>query len=323
VACGGAITNGGRIVTPVINIGLVGLGKIAIDQHLPAIAAHDGARLAAVASRNARAEGVAQYADLSSMLSGEPTLDAIILCQPPQVRFDAAVQALEAGKHVFLEKPPGITVDEVKKLIDLARQRGVTLYASWHSRFGSGVSVMRSWLKGQAIRNVSIIWKEDVCYWHPGQDWIWQEGGFGVFDPGINALSILTSLIDAPVSLTDAVIEIAANHKMPIAARLALTTPTGAPVSAEFDFRQTGPQIWDIAIKTDTGNALLSDGGNSLSINGQPQALAKSREYYEMYAHFFELVQSGAVDVDLAPLEIAERALETGRCMGLAPFECL
>ena len=111
MACDGAITSAERIVTPVINIGLVGLGKIARDAHLPAIAAHDGARLTAVASRNARAEDVAHYADLSSMLSGEPTLDAIILCQPPQVRFDAAVQALEAGKHVFLEKPPGITVD--------------------------------------------------------------------------------------------------------------------------------------------------------------------------------------------------------------------
>ncbi|KAK0329238.1 hypothetical protein LTR94_037602, partial [Friedmanniomyces endolithicus] len=67
-----------------IRAGLVGLGKIARDQHLPAIEKIDGIELVAVASRNAQGEGVNNYPDLGAMLAGEPDLDAVILCQPPQ-----------------------------------------------------------------------------------------------------------------------------------------------------------------------------------------------------------------------------------------------
>lgn len=309
-------------MSSVVNIGLVGLGKIARDEHLPAIAENDGARLIAVASRNARHDGVANYADLRSMLDSEPLLDAVIMCQPPNVRYGAAVMALEAGKHVFLEKPPGMTSGEVEALIRVARHHGVTLYAGWHSRFGSGVSAARNWLVGKSVRNVSIIWKEDVCEWHPGQDWIWREGGFGVFDPGINALSILTLLIDEPIMLSDAALEVAANHDMPIAARLVMATASGATISAEFDFRQIGPQIWNIAIDTDKGSALLSGGGAGLSIDDRSSQLAASREYPEMYKHFLELVHTANVDVDLAPLRITERAMATGHRIATEAFQC-
>ena len=55
-----------------LKIGLVGFGKIARDEHVPAIAVHPEAELIAVASRNAKADGVANYPDLESMLAGEP-----------------------------------------------------------------------------------------------------------------------------------------------------------------------------------------------------------------------------------------------------------
>ena len=50
------------------------------------------------------------------------------------------------------------------------------------------------WLAGRTIRRVECTWKEDVRVWHPGQAWIW-EPGIGVFDPGINALSVLTRIL--------------------------------------------------------------------------------------------------------------------------------
>ena len=109
-------------VTGALKLGLVGFGKIARDQHLPAIAATLGAELVAVASRNATADHVRNYLDLETMLAGEADLDAVILCQPPAARFDAARLALNAGKHVFLEKPPGATISEVEALVALASQ---------------------------------------------------------------------------------------------------------------------------------------------------------------------------------------------------------
>jgi D-galactose 1-dehydrogenase/L-arabinose 1- dehydrogenase len=46
-----------------------------------------------------------------------------------------------------------------------------------------------------AGHRVQLIWREDVRVWHPGQDWLLAAGGFGVFDPAINALSILTRVL--------------------------------------------------------------------------------------------------------------------------------
>ena len=303
-----------------LRLGLVGLGKIARDQHLPAIATTGGAELVAVASRNARAEGVTNYPGLDAMLAGEPDLDAVILCQPPQARFAAARAALRAGKHVFLEKPPGATLSEVEALIALAAAQRVTLFASWHSREAAAVAQAKAWLASAAIRSVQIDWKEDVRVWHPGQSWIWEPGGFGVFDPGINALSILTEILPEPVRLTAADLDMPANCAAPIAARLTMETASGVPVAADFDFLQTGPQSWDITVVADAGTLMLSHGGNALSIDGVAQVVADEGEYPALYRRFVALVQAGQSDVDLAPLRLVADAFMCGRVNAVAAF---
>jgi predicted dehydrogenase len=309
-----------------LRLGLVGLGKIARDQHLPAIATTLGVELAAVASWAGTAEGVPNYRELDEMLAAEPDLDAIILCQPPQARFAAARTAILAGKHVFLEKPPGVTVIEVETLIALARQHGVTLFASWHSRYGAAVAAAKRWLATREVHSVTITWKEDVRQWHPGQDWIWQPGGFGVFDPGINALSILTEIIPEPIRLIEAKLETPANRQAPIAARLAMATAGGAPITAEFDWRQTGPQSWDIVVAAAGGTLCLGHGGNTLAIDGieqptGPQPVAAEGEYPAMYRHFGALIAAGQSDVDLAPLQIVADSFLRGSLYATETFE--
>ncbi|WP_310535030.1 Gfo/Idh/MocA family oxidoreductase [Novosphingobium sp.] len=304
-----------------IRLGLVGLGKIARDQHLPAIASTAGIDLVAVASRNATAEGVNNYHDLAAMLAGEPGLDAIVLCQPPQARFDAARMALAAGKHVFLEKPPGATVSEAQALAALATQQGVTLFAGWHSRYASAVATAKSWAATHTLKHVTIDWKEDVRHWHPGQDWIWEPGGFGVFDPGINALSILTEVIGAPVRLIDAELETPANRQAPIAARLAMATAGGVPIAAEFDWRQTGPQTWDIVLEAESATLRLSHGGNMLVIDNVPQDTGLEAEYPGLYRRFVDLIGSRESDVDLAPLQIVADAFLRGRSRSTEAFD--
>jgi D-galactose 1-dehydrogenase len=300
-------------VTKPLQFGLVGLGKIARDQHLPAIAATAGAELVAVASRNATAQGVRNYSDLATMLAGEPALDAVILCQPPEARFEAAAIAIMAGKHVFLEKPPGATVSEVVALTTLAEARKVTLFASWHSRYGAAVEPARAWGATRKVRSVAIRWKEDIRIWHPGQDWILEAGGFGVFDPGINALSILTRVITEPVRMIAATLDIPANRAAPIAASLAMKTAGGAPVSAVFDFLQTGQQSWDIDIETDSGTLHLSDGGNRIAVDGVARDVGSEAEYPAMYRHFVDLIHGGESDVDVAPLQLVADAFLCGR----------
>ena len=304
-----------------IRAGLVGLGKIARDQHLPAIEKIDGIALVAGASRNAQGEGVNIYPDLGAMLAGEPDLDAVILCQPPQVRYAAARQALLAGKHVFLEKPPGATVSEVEALIALARRQGVTLYASWHSRYAAAVAQAKAWIAERKVERIDIQWREDVRHWHPGQPWIWEAGGFGVFDPGINALSILTEIVGEPITVLSAELEVPSNKQAPIGATLSLATASGAAIDTVFDWRQTGPQTWDIAVETDKGSLLLSEGGNTLRLDGEVQMKAPDEEYPSMYRRFVDLVETRAIDADTAPLRLVADAFLCGRHCPTASFE--
>jgi predicted dehydrogenase len=304
-----------------IRAGLVGLGKIARDQHLPAIEKTDGIDLIAVASRNAQGQGVKNYHDLGAMLAGEPDLDAVILCQPPQARYQAARQAILAGKHVFLEKPPGATVSEVEALITLAKSQGVTLYASWHSRYAAAVAQAKAWIAERTIERIDIQWREDVRQWHPGQPWIWEAGGFGVFDPGINALSILTEIVGEPVTLLSASLEVPQNKDAPIGAELKLATASSASIDALFDWRQTGPQTWDIAVETSSGSLLLSEGGNTLQLDGEVQLKAPDEEYPSMYRRFVDLVRTRAIDADTAPLRLVADAFLCGRHCPTTAFE--
>lgn len=304
-----------------LRLGLVGYGKIAQDQHVPAIAGIVGLRLAAVASRNNRAPGVPNYSSHEEMLAAEPGLDAVVLCQPPQARFESARDALLAGKHVFMEKPPGASVSEVAALVALARARELTLFASWHSRYARHVAAAKRWIMSRPVDRVAIAWNEDVRHWHPGQEWIWEPGGFGVFDPGINALSILTEILPEPVRLIAAELETPVNRQAPIAAQLTMATASGTPIAAEFDFRQTGPQTWDIMVEAGSDTLCLGHGGNSLSLVGAGDDHDIDGEYPAMYRHFARLVRNRESDVDLAPLQIVADAFLRGRQTDAEAFD--
>ncbi len=302
-----------------IRIGIVGVGKIVRDQHMPALAGDDAFQLVAAASRHARIDGIANFDSIEAMLEGVPDLAAVALCMPPQVRFAAARTALEAGKHVFLEKPPGATVSEVEQLAALADAKRVTLFASWHSRYAPAVEAARAFLAATRLSAAAITWKEDVRRWHPNQAWIWQPGGFGVFDPGINALSIATYIFP-PLFVTEATLDFPENRDAPIAARLAFAVAGGAKLTADFDWRQTGPQSWDIAADTEAGKMLLSAGGAKLSVDGRTVEEGPEAEYALLYRRFAELVRAGRSDVDLAPLKHVADAFMLGKRAVVEPF---
>ena len=298
-------------MTP-IQLAIAGVGKIVYDQHAPAIAGNADFKLVATASRNHGIEGVTAYKSMAEMLASGTAIEAISLCMPPQYRYEAAREALGAGKHVFLEKPPGATLSEVESLKHLAAEKGVTLFASWHSRHAPAVQVVKRHLQEHAPRQVKVIWREDVRHWHPDQEWIWQPGGLGVFDPGINALSIVTEILPQAMFLKQATLEVPSNRQTPIAARLGFTDALGTDVQADFDWRQTGEQTWDIVIETDSTRVHLKKGGHELWINDKPCELPVEGEYPSLYAHFCKLIRSGSSDVDVAPLRHVADAFMLG-----------
>jgi D-galactose 1-dehydrogenase len=302
-----------------IRIALVGVGKIARDQHLPAIAANPDFALTAVVSLDDPGLETPYFSSLERLLAQGPGVDAIVLCTPPQVRRDLAAAALARGLHVFLEKPPGATLSEVDSLQRAAERRGVSLFAAWHSRHAAGVELAKAWLAGRAIRSVRIIWREDVRVWHPRQAWIWEAGGLGVFDPGINALSIATHILPRPFFLTEATLSIPADREAPIAAAMAFTDHEATPISMDLDWRQTGPQSWDIIVETEAGALHLAKGGAVLTL---PDGVlnGENREYPSLYARFAELVRARQSEVDLAPLRHVADAFLRGRRVTVDAF---
>ncbi|HME38052.1 MAG TPA: Gfo/Idh/MocA family oxidoreductase [Steroidobacteraceae bacterium] len=301
-------------------IALVGLGKIARDQHIPALALNHEFELVAVASPHHKLDGLPNFHDLPALLQAVPETAAVALCTPPQVRYEIARYALEQGLHVLLEKPPGVTVSEVMALAQIAKRNGVALFASWHSRHARGVEPARAWLRGRRLRNVAVNWKEDVRIWHPGQAWIWRAGGLGVFDPGINALSILTRIVADPLVLQAADLSYPRNCATPIAARLSLSDAHGTNMQVELDFLQTGPQTWSIDIETESGRLNLSLGGTVMTVDGHEVQTAPVMEYPGLYARFAELVGTHGIDADIAPLQLVADAFLCGRRIEVDPF---
>ncbi|MBE0414710.1 Gfo/Idh/MocA family oxidoreductase [Yoonia sp.] len=295
---------------------LVGIGKIAVDQHVPAINASADWTLAATVSRSGTVDGVPAFDNFDHMLAERPDISVVSLCLPPVPRFDYAAKAIAAGRHVMLEKPPGATLAEVQILQAMAQDAGVTLFATWHSRMAKGVAPAKAWLAGKTITGGQITWKEDVRRWHPGQDWVFEPGGMGVFDPGSNALSIMTEILPVPVFLQKATLEFPANRDTPIAAQMQWSHN----VKGDFDWRQEGPQSWDITIATTAGTLTLHDGGARLLIDGVEQHAGPDREYPALYDRMVDLIRTGACDVDLAPMVHVADALTLGKRVTVAPF---
>jgi D-galactose 1-dehydrogenase len=306
-------------------LGLVGVGKIAVDQHLPSIAETGLFDLVALVSqRGVTRPGVRTFSTQAEMLVAMPELDAVANCTPPEVRHGAVREALEAGKHVLIEKPPTATVSELEDLILAAKQTKRTLFATWHSQFNPAVDEAKARLAGAKVRRINVTWKEDVRRWHPGQDWIWQPGGFGVFDPAINAISILTKILPFSPFVTRADLEYPVNRETPIGATVTFRGPEGAGVEhfqGVFDWRQEGEQTWTIELETQDGQSLvLTRGGTCLTVDGQEIIDLPDQEYRHIYRRFHALIEAGASDVDAAPLRLVADSFFIGRRRETDPF---
>jgi D-galactose 1-dehydrogenase len=307
-----------------IRMGIVGLGKIARDQHIPCIAANPAFQLRAVASPHSTLAGVPNFPNLAAMLAGAPELDAVAICTPPQVHYDLAKTALNSGRHVLMEKPPCASLAQLEDLVRLAGIARRSLYQTWHSQHARAVEPAARLLEKRRLRAVRIEWKEDVRRWHPGQGWLWQPGGFGVFDPGMNALSILTRLIPEPIFPRAARLLVPQNCSAPIAADVELATASGLEISATFDLRELGPQRWNIDLDTDAGAMRLSAGGGLLTLGEDPvppDAGSLDAEYESIYRRFGELVPRAASDVDARPLQLIADILLIAKQIPVESFE--
>jgi len=161
---------------------------------------------------------------------------------------------------------------------------------------------------------MEILWHEDVHKWHPGQQWIWEAGGFGVFDPGINAFSIVTKIFPGGLFVESAELSIPGNAQTPIAAGVVFSSPEAdGPLTASLDWRRSEGEEWTISVTTTDGtNVRLENGGSRLLIAGVAQVDAGIGEYPDIYRQFVQLIDERRSLVDVAPFRLVADCLLVG-----------
>lgn len=304
-----------------IRIAIAGVGKIARDQHIPKIEANPKFEYVAAVTRGSTdGDGVPAFNSIPDMMAANLGVQAIAICTPPTARRQLLADALAAKLDVLMEKPPAATLSEAEYLAAMAREAGGLLYQSWHSRGAAAVEPARDWLQGKAIKTVTVNWQENLRQWHPGQAWVW-EPGIGVFDPGINAMSVITRILPGPLMVQTSELHFPSNKPAPIAAELALTNPAGTAIAVHLNWDQQGEQRWDVTIETDGGTLELRKGASEMAVDGKPIDVGSQPEYATLYKHFAELIASRQSDVDLSPFRLVADAYMLGTRKEVAAFQ--
>ena len=129
-----------------INVGIIGCGKIAQIRHIPEYAANPHAEVCGFYDINqARAEELASkfggraYASYQELLADE-RIDAVSVCAANHVHAEISIAALKAGKHVLCEKPMAVTLEECKAMVAAAEESGKYLMIGQNQRLAKAHS---------------------------------------------------------------------------------------------------------------------------------------------------------------------------------------
>lgn len=305
-------------------IAVIGIGKISQDQHLPVIDKSRSFELAAcVSTRGVGHRDVPVFRTPAELYAAMPEVGLVAICTPPGVRHAYVREAIDAGKDVLLEKPPTPTVTEWNDLVAYGDKKGRILFQTWHSRYNEAVATARRILKHEGVASVRIDWRESVRKWHPGQEWVWEPGGFGVCDPGINAMSIFTEIMPFPVFVDSAVLRFPANRQTPVDVDIVFksTHKSQPTMSAGFNWLEESGEIWTIAIETAAGTRLeLEKGGTVLKVNGKEEVAEPSTEYEQIYDRFARLLKKDKSEMDGSPLLLIADAFLLGARENVAEF---
>jgi predicted dehydrogenase len=191
-----------------LRLGVVGCGYVALLDYFPILARNDvreRIELVAVcdvleeAAKSAKEKfGANRYYTDYQRVIDDPEIDAIALLTPIPLHYSQAVAAIEAGKHVYVQKTMTETVDEATDLIERARQKKVLLTAA------PGMMISPYMQQAKRIIESGIIGK--VCYVrgrgaHAGYErntdpgWRYKQGGGPVKNTGVYPLHCLTGLL--------------------------------------------------------------------------------------------------------------------------------
>jgi len=188
---------------PPLNVGIVGCGVIAgiYVHNIPRFRDLD---LAACADlRPEAAEATAATAGIRAMtvqdLLADPGIDVVLNLTVPVVHAAVSQSALDAGKHVYSEKPLGITQTEGEALLASAEAKGLRVGVAPDTFLGAGHRICRELIDsgeiGPIVTGTCFVLSSGMEGWHPNPAFFFQRGGGPVLDIGPYYIAALTNLI--------------------------------------------------------------------------------------------------------------------------------
>ncbi|AGN00087.1 oxidoreductase domain protein [Salinarchaeum sp. Harcht-Bsk1] len=196
-----------------VSVGLLGCGTIS-DAYLSSDDRFDSFEFVACADvdPNVAAETAAEYdleARTPAELREDPAIEAVVNLTPPAAHAETVERLLEAGNHVYVEKPIAATVDDADRIVDAAESSDLLVGSAPDTFLGAGLQTCRSVIDsgriGEPIGATAIWTSGGHESWHPNPDFYYHEGGGPLFDMGPYYVTALVSLLGPVERVTGSV----------------------------------------------------------------------------------------------------------------------
>lgn len=185
-----------------VSWGVIGAGGIADRRTLPGMMLAENARLEAVMEIDAKhAEtlkekyGAAKAYTSAEELISDPSIDAVYIASPVRAHFEQAASAALAGKHILLEKPLTLHIDEGKELLGICEKQGVLIAAGFMMRFHPYHRTLREMVANGEMGQI-VSMRAQLSCWYPDVQDAWRQsmaesGGGALMDMGIHCIDLL------------------------------------------------------------------------------------------------------------------------------------
>jgi predicted dehydrogenase len=187
-----------------IRVGVVGCGNIssAYLRIMPTFEALEVVACADMLEERARARAaefnVPRAYGVAELLA-DPAVDLVVNLTTPQAHAEVGLAALEAGKHVYTEKPLAVSREDGRRMVDLARAKGLLLGGAPDTFMGAGIQTVRKLLDdgaiGAPVAATAFMTNHGHESWHPDPAFYYQAGGGPMFDMGPYYLTALVALL--------------------------------------------------------------------------------------------------------------------------------
>lgn len=142
----------------VLNVGLIGFGLSGRYFHSPFLSTNPNFKLKTVVERSKNEaqefDPEIENARSTDELLSDPSIDLVFICTPNETHFAYAMDALENGKHVVIEKPFSATAEEAQQLVALAKEKGLILTAYQNRRWDSDFLTIKKIIEEGKIGDV-------------------------------------------------------------------------------------------------------------------------------------------------------------------------